>query len=725
MERTRPWRGLAAAALLLATLPLAAATLELTILDDGGRPLEGVNVRRLDAPGGAASGLDGVARLELGDSGSVDLEASRLGYRSARLTMLEPEGGWAARRLVLKAERVELAPLTVQGAAAGGLDVAGPRAVERILVGPAAALGACGSARGALGASPGADTRPCALCGSSGVGLQGLDPSYTEVRLDGLSTLSGVGALYGLDGVALSSLERLELERGAVDASAGGGAMAGRVELTSRRGTGDTLGLNLALGDGWRSGAGLLLGRRLGAVPALLTLDWQADPQRLDRDGDRLTDTPQLRRIGGQLGLSGRLGAAAWGAHLSGLGEERFAGDVGWEEGDRGSATVYGREIRSRRGELRLTVDGDWRESRRWTAGLGLTAHGQRSWYGPTRFDADQRRLVARLARESETAAGARVRLEAGFVADDYADGLDLPVSTDRRDRVPSLSLDRRSAPGLLEWDAGLRLERLDGRWWPLLRGAASRALGESLRLRASLGQGLRAVTLFSLDKAVHAGFDDVELPRGLEPERSLSANLGLGGRWLLATGRLDADLSLYAVEFREKAVLRYTETVGRLVYGNADRAFSRGVEGRLDWSGWSGWQASAGFGAGRVRVELPGGWADDEMSSDWNAGARFGKRGLGSLPALSADLRLRAFGPQTLPEGRGRERSPAWATWDLGLGWQGAGWRLGLDVENLFDWVQPDDPLVAGADGTVFDAALIYGPLAGRRVSLRLDVGF
>jgi outer membrane receptor protein involved in Fe transport len=720
-------RSLWLAALLLSATTTPAALITLEIVDEHGHALEGAHVLRLDAPGGAASGPDGRARLEIGAATELEVEITRLGHGTLRLTLNTEaiEGG--LRRIVLEPADLELAPLTIEAQAGTGFDGSGPRAVERIDAADAARMSIDGTARGALAASAGADTRPCALCGSSGVGLQGLDPNYTEVLVDGLPTIGGLGALYGLDGVPVSALESLSLERGAGSAAAGGGAMAGRVELTSRPpASTDTLQLRLSLGDGWRNGAGLLLGRSLGGLPLQLNLDWQSEPLRLDRDKDRLTDSPQLSRLAGQVGVAGRIQRAAWVLQMSGMGEERFAGDVDWSESDRGSRSVYGREILNRRGELRLNIESDWAGGRRWTAAAGLVAHSQRSWYGPTRFDADQQRLLLRLGRDWRSPSGALSRIEAGFSAEEYEDGLLLAGDTERHDRIPSLALSHRSAPGVFDWEAGLRMERLEGDWHPLLRGAVSRGLWlEGWRLRASLGQGLRPVTLFSLDKAVHAGFDHVELPRDLELERSLSANLGLQGEHLLFAGRLRTDLSLYAVEFRDKAILRYTQDIGRMRYGNADRAYSRGVEGRVDWVAWSGWRARLGMTAGKVRVRLDDGWHDDEMSADWTLGGALGKDGLAGWQPLSAELRLRGFGPETLPEGRNRERSPAWVVWDFGLAWTVPAWQLGLDVENLLDWVQPDDPLVATEDGTLLDAALIYGPLAGRRLRFSIARNF
>jgi outer membrane receptor for ferrienterochelin and colicins len=698
--------------------PAWAAMLHLSLADPTGAPVPGANVVLPDGRG-AASDLEGMAVLH-GVAGRLGLTITCVGFAPLTLHLDLPDEGHITHHVVLRPTEVELQDLTITARRGSGIDLGAERATEVLSVDEAAARSLDGTARGALGSLSGVDTRPCGLCGSAGVGLQGLDPNYTEVRLDGLAVMSGVGALYGMDAVGVSTLSSLAVTRGAVTAAEGSGAVAGGVSLSSRRPDGeDTFQLRLALGDGWRHGAGFSAGRTLAGLPLLLNADWQADPQRLDRNGDQLTDTPQVKRLGGQLSLGRSSHAFAWNVHGSGLREQRFAGDTGWEASDRGSSQVYGRDIAIRRAELRASMEGVLDERRSWSMAAAIVQHHQDSWYGPTAFDATQRRLLLQAGLDLRGAGGALNRLQAGWTDDLYEDGLPLP--TDRHDRVPSFSYSRLTTAGRWIWEGGLRAEKQEEGWIPLGRGSVALQAHPDLLLRVSLGQGYRQVTLFSLDKAVHAGFDNVELPDRLKPERSLSLNLGLQHQRVGSWGRWQGNVSLFAVEFREKAILRYTEEVGTLRYGNAREAFSRGVEARADWLGMAGWHLAAGGTVSRVQLLLDEGWRAEELAGSWTASALVGKRGLAGLPGLGAELRLRATGPQEMPVGRGRDKTPAWSVLDLGLEHDLGSWTLGLDVENLLDYVQPDNPLVidAGHEG-MLDAALIYGPLIGRRFRLR-----
>lgn len=706
--------------LLSTAIPLAAAQLTVEVRAADGSPVPGANVV-LSNGRGAATSLQGRAVLEQ-VSGSLGLRVTCVGYESVARTLELPIQGRESLVIVLQARASELTDLTVTGQSPGGLDLSGERATEVLRAENVSATATDGTARAALGAVNGIDTRPCGLCGSAGVGLQGLDPNYTQVNMDGLALMSGVGALYGLDAVGVGGLSSLAVTRGATTVAEGGGAVAGSVDLRSRRPDGrDTLRVRAFVGDGWRHGLGFTAGRLLLGAPALLNADWSADPRRLDRNGDHLTDTPQLGRLAGQLSLGQSGGGRAWALRATGTREHRFAGDPDWEESDAGSGSVYGRDIRIRRGEVRLNLD-RLRGASQWTFASALVLHRQDSWYGPTAFDAVQRLWLAQAQLEQRWSPTGLTKVQLGWQDDLYRDGLPLP--TDRHDRVPSLALSQSGVARGLGWEGGLRLEKQEEGWIPLLRGSLAGRPAPDFSLRLSAGQGYRPLTLFSLDKAVHAGFDHVELPQRLKPEHSLSLNLGLQHSRVLAGGRWQGDLSLFAVEFKEKAILRYTEEVGHLRYGNAQRAHSRGLEARADWQGWTGWHLAAAGTWSRVQVKLDEGWRAEELAGAWTGSALLGRRGLGAWPGLGAELRWRITGPQEMPEGRGREHTPIWSVLDLSLDQRSAAWTVGLDVENLLDYVQPDNPL-DGAHAGMLDSALIYGPLVGRRARLRLEWAF
>lgn len=717
-------RTMMTALLLMLTTTVHAATLHARMIDSEGKGIPDANLVLVGSKIGTSSNLNGRAYLNHVPVGTHSFEISCLGYENISIELTFNETDMHQPVLVMQPVILDLEEVEVSGTARDGLDTRTYRTVERIGETELQSYAGGGGVLQALGESSCVDSKPCGLCGSAGVGLQGLDPSYTEVQVDGLALMSGVGALYGMESIRTQGIAVAELQLGSTDPAQGGGAIAGSVNLRSSQIAGvDTVKLNLALGDEFRHETGLSIERRM-FVPTRLVLNWSADPTRIDRNDDKLTDAPQQGRLQGKLEQQTTLLNSDWRWSLRALDEKRFAGDIDWEESDQGSVSVYGRDIRIKRFEA--MVIGSWQDGsgREWKLSQAWVQHKQDSWYGPTPFDAHQRRGLFKL-ESSLSALGGLNRLEAGYSWDQYEDNLSLGAATDRLDRVPhffygySRQLNRQ-----LALDGGLRLENhVNKGLVPLLRGAARWQLLPQLSMQFGAGQAFRQITLFSLDKAVHAGFEGVILAQELKPERSLSLNYRLNWEHIGRVANYRMSLGIFATEFREKAVLAFTDQSGVVEYSNASKAWSRGFTLAKDFSWFNGWRSRINYNWARVRYLQDGNWLEEYMVNRWTAGARLDRSF--AVTRINAGLKWKLFGPQKLPEGRSRDESPVWHTLDLTIDKRFQGWQLGFDVENLLDWTQPDSPFIRSAEGDLLDSAMIYGPLVGRRFRLRLDFGW
>jgi outer membrane receptor for ferrienterochelin and colicins len=708
-----------AALMLVSTLQ--AAMLNATIVNGKGQPISGANLSMLDTSLGGSSDIDGKIVLRNVPPGAHHFKLQHVGYSTRQIELQFLPMGHQDVMLVLLSSDTVLDEVIVSADNPGGLDTGGLRSIDRI---SAEEFKASANLLDALADVEGVDTKPCALCGSSGVGLQGLDPSYTEVQVDGLPVLSGVGALYGLEAVRSQGLASAELTRGATDARQGGGAIGGSLNLISAKvGVQDTLGLQLMLGDEFKQEVGLHLGGEVLGSPTRLLLNWSADPNRQDDDGDLLTDTPEQQRFRVKFEREERVGPVQFNWQTSYLDESRFAGNVNWKETDRGSDAVYGRDINITRAETQSHLR--WKsESANYRLSAAWVHHRQDSWYGATEFNALQQRGLARLHRETPALGGLQ-RLEAGFTYESYNDNLELGTTTDRLFRVPHLLISQLWEPGSdFMFEGGIRTEHHEGEGVvPLLRTSLSYQANEALNFKFGAGQGFRQVHLFSLDKAVHAGFDGVMVPNDLMPEKSLSLNLTASWRHV---GRVSfkESLRLFSTEFRDKAILEYSDEVGKILYANADKAWSRGIAWNQDLVFRGGYSSRMNVNFSRVRyLNTAGEWEREHMTNEWTASGRVQRSVNGTLLRLSA----RVFGPQNLPDRAdlSHSESPIWTTWNLTLEKRLATWTVGLDVDNLFDWTQPDSPFIMGGDGVpVMDSAMIYGPLVGRRIRLRFSTG-
>ncbi len=88
----------------------------------------------------------------------------------------------------------------------------------------------------ALDGAPGITVEQrCQACNFSMVRLQGLGPDHAQIMIDGQPIYSGLASVYGLQQLATASIDRIEIVKGAGSALYGAGAVAGAINIVTRR----------------------------------------------------------------------------------------------------------------------------------------------------------------------------------------------------------------------------------------------------------------------------------------------------------------------------------------------------------------------------------------------------------------------------------------------------------------------------------------------------------
>ena len=140
-----------------------------------------------------------------------------------------------------------------------------------------------------------------------------------------------------------------------------------------------------------------------------------------------------------------------------GLVEERFGGDLSFQETDRGTENVYGERIDLLRAEA--TWGSAPRDGHGWTWQGGGTVHRQESTYGTTQFNAQE--WTANLdAYHSGWSWSEGLHLRGGMslLWDVYTD--ETPASSDMNVWVPAVFGEYAGESGRWSWIHGLRIER-------------------------------------------------------------------------------------------------------------------------------------------------------------------------------------------------------------------------------------------------------------------------
>jgi outer membrane receptor for ferrienterochelin and colicins len=102
----------------------------------------------------------------------------------------------------------------------------------------------------ALDKRPGISTQvECSICNVRNIVLNNLPGRYTTLLIDGIPIFSSVSTAYGLDSVSLGGVERIDISRGAGTSLIAPEALAGAVNIVTRRPTKDELLVNQQFGS--------------------------------------------------------------------------------------------------------------------------------------------------------------------------------------------------------------------------------------------------------------------------------------------------------------------------------------------------------------------------------------------------------------------------------------------------------------------------------------------
>ncbi len=342
MLRT-PLLGVALALACLAAPASAQNTLRARVVDAHERePLPGVNVLLEGTAIGGATDAEGFVTLTPIPDGLRVVTFSFIGFRSESLTLTFPlsaaggGGGDSLLVVALEEEGVELDETTVTATRTSRTIADTPTRVETIggeEIEEKVSMDPSGISM-LLNESPGIVVQQTsAVSASASFRIQGLDGRYTQLLRDGFPLYGGLGGGLSLLQIPPLDLAQVEVIKGPASTLYGGDAIAGLVNLVSKRPTEEgerSLLVNATTAGGLDAAAYLARrGERLG-----YTLLASGNGQRAyDAEGDDFTNLPATRRLTVSPTLY-HYGAGTLTLRLSGTLEDREGGDVAAVRGD-------------------------------------------------------------------------------------------------------------------------------------------------------------------------------------------------------------------------------------------------------------------------------------------------------------------------------------------------------------------------------------------------------
>lgn len=204
------------------------------------KALPGVTIKLLRSVIGSVSDADGQVVLNNIPSGQQVIQFSYIGFKTRTDTLTFPIIQSAEALILLEKEEEELDEVVVSATRSSRTIDNIPTRVEVIAGEELDEKGNMkpGDIRMMLAESTGIQTQQTsATSGNSSIRIQGLDGKYTQIIRDGFPLYSGFSGGLGLLQIAPLDLQQVEVIKGSSSTLYGGGAIAGLVNLVSKKPT--------------------------------------------------------------------------------------------------------------------------------------------------------------------------------------------------------------------------------------------------------------------------------------------------------------------------------------------------------------------------------------------------------------------------------------------------------------------------------------------------------
>jgi len=585
----------------------------------------------------------------------------------------------------------------------------------------------------------------CNVCNAGDIWINGMPGAYSMVLIDGMPIVSALSTVYGLNGIPNSIIERVEVVKGPASTLYGSEAVAGLINIITKSPAKAPQFAIDAFGTSYGEYNLDLAGKfRMGKAQSLITANYFNFNQIWDKNGDGFTDVTLQNRISifNKWSIerkNSRLLNLAWRYMY----EDRWGGQTSWERKFRGTDSIYGESIFTKRVELignyQLPFDKE-----KIVLSYSFNNHIQDSQYGTTSYLAKQKVGFAQLLWDKKIG-GHDLLLGTSLRYTYYDDNT--PATADENGNNQA---DKTALLGIFAQDEfrlfkkqklllGVRYDRhpVHGNVWSP-RANYQWSINENNTFRLSYGNGFRVVSLFTEDHAALTGARKVEIREKLQPERSWNLNANYQKHIHTEIGEFDIDLSGFYTYFSNRIIADYFTDPDKIIYENLrGYAISKGMALNTDFAFHFPLKINAGVtlmdvyqkeddGAGSL-IKLP------QIQTSPFSGT-FAISYTWRKPQITLDWTGNFFSPMHLPvvpNDYRPEKSPWYSIQNLQLTKTfGNGLQVYGGIKNLLNFMPKgdvilrafdpfdktaDDP-ISNPNGYTFDPTYIYASMQGIR---------
>lgn len=563
----------------------------------------------------------------------------------------------------------------------------------------------------------------CNVCNTGDIHINGMEGPYTMILIDGMPIVSSLSTVYGLSGIPNSMVKRIEIVKGPASTLYGSEAVGALINIITKDAlSADRLRVDLSGTSVGEINADISSGYHIKKVNGLLGINYFNYQQRRDINNDNFTDVALQNRISifnkWSVALSPAVNSSLAVRYIY---ENRWGGQLQWQEKFRGSDSIYGESVVTKRLEVLNTTSFGKNSS----LDISYNHHRQQSYYGTVKYFATQQVAFAqwrwsKKIKSHDLLAGIPVRYT---FYDDNTPG----TAGFGGGNKPENSL----LPGIFvqdEWALNTKLTMLGGIRYDYNsnhgniftpRLSFKYSPNNSNTIRLSGGNGYRVVNLFTEDHAALTGAREVVIVSTLKPEQSWNGNINYSAFIRHSKGFINLDISSFYTYFTNKIVADYFTDATKIIYDNLDGyAVSKGITINTDFVFTNGLKLLAGatymdvYQAERAadgkRIKTPQLFAP-KLSGTFTMSYTVPKAN------IAVDLTGKLNGPMYLPVVPGDfrdEQSPWYCIMNVQLTKSfAAGLEVYAGAKNLLGFIpsnpllHPDDPFNR-AGGKYFDAA-------------------
>jgi outer membrane receptor for ferrienterochelin and colicins len=429
----------------------------------------------------------------------------------------------------------------------------------------------------------------CNVCGTGDIHLNGLEGPYTLIVLDGVPIVGGLSSVYGLSGIPSFLLDRIEVTKGPASSLYGSEAVAGVIHAYTKKASKKPEFQFQYFASSHREfntdlGLNLLLGKK---TAYFLSANQYFFDNKLDQNKDNFTDVPLQNRFSvfQRFNFERKMNRI-FNISMRYMQENRWGGELNWNENFRGGDSIYAESIYLKRGEMNLVYQLPTTEKIVFLTHTNF--HLQDSYYGTMKFDASQQLFFSQLTWEKSFQRDSLSKLK----SHDFLLGLtkrytvydDNTFSTQTNDSLnPQNQILKTFLPGIF-WQHNLKFKsnisilyssRLDyhneHKFIFTPRIAAMKRFKNNSSFRIHAGTGFRIVNLFTEDHAALTGSRQIIISENLKPERSKSINSSyLWTKKINLNWTFEHDIQAFYTYFSNRIIPDYESNVNQIVYKNS-----------------------------------------------------------------------------------------------------------------------------------------------------------